>query len=165
MPFIVLYGSLLYGQPASAPAGCIIEVKTETGNFKGRLTNILDSSIEVTGREFNDKRTFPVSSIQLIKVKRPFLRNVTVDLVFGALAGGVITVAYYVKNYFYTPGDPPFGRALWTTMVFGASAGTLYDSIESAFVRIRIPVHKTQGIFENNKDRLGNISPTNLSRL
>lgn len=152
--FILLSSSLLYGQPDGTP-GYIIKVKTETGIFKGRLTNILDSSIEITGRGFNDKKTFPVSSIQLIKVKRPFLKNVTLDLALGAIAGGVLVVAYYLKKSFYTPGDPPFGRALWQTMAFGASAGALYGSIESAFVRIRIPIHKAQYIFENKRDRLG----------
>ena len=153
LPFVFLNITHVNGQSDNFP-GYKIKVKTQSGMFKGRLTGILDSSIEVTGNGNNNKRILPVATIQLIKVKRPFLKNVGVDIAVGAILGGGLVVAYYLKRNFYTPDDPPFGRALWTTMAFGASAGFMYGSIESTFVRIRIPIHKAQYMFENKRDKL-----------
>ena len=151
--FVSLSSSFAYAQSNSAPE-YIVMVRTENETFKGRLTSILDSSIEITGSRFNEKKIVAVSSIQMIKIKRPFIKNVTFDFFVGAVLGGAFVVSYYAKKDFYTPGDPPFGRALWTTMAFGASLGIIYGSIESTFIRIRIPIHKTQYIFENKRTRL-----------
>ena len=135
-----------------------LKIKTDKGVYRGRMTNINDSSIEITNSRSRTKMVFSARQINLIIVKKPFLTNTANTAAFGGLAGAVLVAAYYLKQYTTygrrDPSDPAFGYALWTTTAFGTGLGLLYGSIESIFVHKKIRIYKALYMFENKKGKM-----------
>jgi len=74
--------------------------KNRKRNIQRPATSILDSSIEITGKRFNEKKIVAVSSIQMIKIKRPFIKNVSLDFLVGAVLGGATCSILLCKKRF-----------------------------------------------------------------
>src|SRR5258706_15775253 len=72
--FLLLTTSPSYSQPHH-PADYALKVKTDNGVYKGLLTGIMDSSIEIMDKRTRTKTIFSVNQINLIKVKKPYLTN------------------------------------------------------------------------------------------
>jgi hypothetical protein len=135
-----------------------VKIKIDDAVYKGLLTGIMDSSIEIMNKKSRIKTIFMANQINLIKIKKPFLTNTTKDFAAGAGAGAVLVVAYYWKRLWKPalrdPADPTFGNALWTTMAFGAALGLVYGSIESLFVHKKLHINNALYIFENKRSKL-----------
>jgi hypothetical protein len=135
-----------------------LKIKTDEGTFKGALTRIDTSYIEILHKKTGATSVFLPSQIKVITIKKPFLNNVGKGVVTGAAAGTFLVLSYYIKEYARygqtDPSDPPFGRALWMTAAVGAGVGLIYNGIESLFTRKRFMVNKVPVYYEAQRNKL-----------
>lgn len=136
----------------------VLKIKTVDGVYKGRLTHIMDSSIEIMNKQNGTNSVFTASQINIILIRKSFLPNAAGTAVAGGLAAAVLVAGYYLEQYWTygrpDPSDPPFGYALWTTTAFGAAVGLLYGSIESLFLHKKLRVYRELYMFENKRGKM-----------
>jgi hypothetical protein len=150
----------LYAQ-ATSPYPFYVKVKTDSGIIKKNLWEVSDSSIWVTDARMTSRLCIPVKSIYWINVKRPIITTTFRGLAGGAFIGGVLFSLAYVYDWSRYTGysetrnfTDPYLQSLGYSAILGASVGFLTGFIQSAFLKKRISVNKTQWRFDRNKEKL-----------
>ena len=86
----------------------------------------------------------------------PVLKQIVNSTFIGALvAEFLITWAYLYNNAHHynilDKNDPSYGKAMLYGLPTGAIIGFTGQTIEAVFIRVRIPIHKDQHLFELKK--------------
>ena len=135
-----------------------LKIKTEEGVYKGRLTNVADSTIEIMSKRNGTTMVVTANRINQIIIKKPFLSNTLEAGAAGGILADVIVLLYYGNQYVEygrpDPSDPTLGRALWMSTAFGVGIGLLSGSIESLFIHKKMRINRAAYVFENKRGKL-----------
>ncbi len=165
---IFLFGAFpVHGQSPKL-YGNLVRIQSDSGVVKGELYETHDSALSILKRKQQQLILLPVSTINqlVIKSKPPVLLEIAKSTGYSALIIEILITWAYIRNashyhYFFDKNDPPY----WKSMVYGLPAGAILgfagQSIETLFIRIRIPINKNQHIYENNRSRINKKSAYN----
>ncbi len=137
------------------PKKLLTRVHTINKLYKGRLYHLTDSSIWLFERGAPGMLplTIPVATIDRIDFKKKdgFIKGMLTGMGAGALVVLAIGARY---GSLETNGDP----LLLEACLAGAGAGLIWGAIRSRSVKLSIPLHRKQHLFEQNRSLLNRLS-------
>jgi hypothetical protein len=152
--------SSLYSQ-TTMPYGNLARIKTDSGVYKGELYRTGDSAVSILKRRQHKIFVYPVTEINqiVIKSKAPVLTEIIKSTFFGAMLAEFLITWAYLYDVSHPPRDftkdyPPYWKSLVYGLPTGAVIGFAGQTIETVFIRIRIPINKSQYLFEQKKSIL-----------
>jgi hypothetical protein len=152
--------SRLYCQPTK-PYGNLVRIKTDSDTYKGELYETGDSAVSIFKRKQNTIFQYPVNNINqvIIKSRAPVLTGIIKSTFYGAMLAEFLITWAYLYDVSHPPRDftkdyPPYWKSLVYGLPTGAVIGFAGQTIETVFIRIRIPINKSQYLFEQKKSIL-----------
>jgi hypothetical protein len=147
----------LYSQP-TLPYGNLVSIKTGEGVYRGELYETGDSGISILKRKQNKIFQYPVSNINqvVIKSKAPVSLEIIKSTAAGALLAAFLITWAYLYNACHhfsilNKDDPPYREAMLYGLPVGAAIGFSGQAFEAVFIHVRIPINKSQYLFEQKK--------------